>query len=182
MDAALAGEVWHNGPMMDFSFQSLVQALAYLAMAVGLVGTFAPLLPGAVLIWFGALAWAWADGFERVGWPTLLVLAVLVAASMAADVALTAFGAAKGGASWQGMLAAALAAIVGFILFNFLGAILGCLLGLLAWETYRRGGDWRQAWKSSGGAILGYVASSAVRFAIGVVMLVIFAWQAFGAS
>ena len=182
MDAALAGGVWHNGPMMDFSFQSLVQALAYLAMAVGLVGTFAPLLPGAVLIWAGALAWAWVDGFERVGWPTLVVLAVLVAASMAADVALTAFGAAKGGASWQGMLAAALAAIVGFILFNFLGALLGCLLGLLVWETYRRGGDWRQAWKSSGGAILGYVASSAVRFAIGVVMLVIFAWQAFGAS
>lgn len=174
--------VWHNGAMIDFSFQDIVQALAYLSMAVGLVGTFAPLVPGAILIWAGALAWAWADGFEHVGWPTLIVLGVLVAVSMLADVVLAAIGARKGGASAAGMLAAGAAAVIGFIIFNFVGAIIGCLLGLLAYETYRRRGDWRQAWKSSGGAILGYVVSSAVRFVIGAVMLAIFAWQAFGAS
>lgn len=172
--------MWHNEAMMDFSFQSFVQVLAYLSMAVGLVGTFAPLVPGAILIWVGAFIWAWTDDFEHIGWPTLIVLAAFVAVSMVADVALAAFGARKGGASAKGMLVAGLAAVIGFILFNFLGAIIGCLLGLLAWETYRRGGDWREAWKSSGGAILGYVVSSAVRFVIGVAMLAIFAWQAFG--
>lgn len=167
---------------MELSIQSFVQVLAYLAMAIGLVGTFAPILPGAVLIWVGAFAWAWTDDFQQIGWPTLVVLAAFVAVSMVVDVILAAVGARKGGASWQGMLVAGLAAVAGFVLFNFLGAILGCLLGLLAWETYRRGGNWREAWKSSGGAILGYVISSAVRFVIGVAMLAIFAWQAFGGA
>lgn len=165
--------------MMDFSIQSFVQVLAYITMAVGLIGTFAPLVPGAVLIWVGAFVWAWVDDFQHIGWPTLLVLALLVGVSMVVDVALAAFGARKGGATWQGMLVAGLSAVAGFFVFNFLGAIIGGVLGLLAWETYHRGGNWRQAWKSSGGAILGYVVSSVVRFVIGLAMLAIFAWQAF---
>ena len=61
------------------STASSVQVLAYIGMAIGLVGTVLPLIPGTILIWLSALLWAWADGFERVGWPTLLVLALLVA-------------------------------------------------------------------------------------------------------
>ncbi len=158
---------------------SIVQILAYIVMAVGLIGTFAPLLPGAILIWLGVFVWAWADGFGAIGWPTLVALALLVGVSTVVDVGLTAAGAKWGGASWQGMIAASLAAVAGFLIFNFIGALVGGVLGLLAWETRRRGGNWREASRASGGAMLGYVVGAVVRFMLGLAMVLIFVWQAF---
>jgi uncharacterized protein YqgC (DUF456 family) len=36
---------------MFANWQDLVQMLAFLGMALGMIGTVAPLLPGAILIW-----------------------------------------------------------------------------------------------------------------------------------
>ncbi|MCX7852963.1 MAG: DUF456 domain-containing protein [Caldilineales bacterium] len=155
-----------------------LQILSYLLMAIGLVGTFAPLVPGAGLIWLGALLWAWADGFQRVGWPTLLVLFLFVLLSLAVDALLTAFGARRGGASWQGLLLGALGAVVGFFVFQFIGAVVGGLAALLLWEARRHGGDWGRATRAGVGAVLGYLVSAAVRFLLGLFMEAIFLWQA----
>lgn len=155
-----------------------LQILAYLLMAIGLVGTFAPLVPGAGLIWLGALVWAWADGFQRVGWPTLAVLFLFVLLSLAVDALLTAFGARRGGASWQGLLLGALGAVLGFLVFQFIGALIGGLAALLLWEARRHGGDWGRATRAGVGAVLGYIVSAAVRFLLGLLMVMIFFWQA----
>lgn len=155
-----------------------LQILAYLLMAIGLVGTFAPLVPGAGLIWLGALLWAWTDGFQRVGWPTLAVLFLFVLLSLAVDALLTAFGARRGGASWQGLLLGALGAVLGFLVFQFIGALFGGLAALLLWEARRHGGDWGRATRAGVGAVLGYIVSAAVRFLLGLLMVAIFLWQA----
>jgi uncharacterized protein YqgC (DUF456 family) len=156
------------------------QILAYLLMAVGLVGTLAPLVPGAGLIWLGAFLWAWADGFQRVGWPTLLILGMFVLLSTGIDWLLTAFGARRGGASWQGMLLGAVGAIVGFLVFQFIGALIGGLAALLVWEARRHEGDWGRATRAGVGAILGYLVAAVVRFVLGLLMVAIFLWQAWG--
>jgi uncharacterized protein YqgC (DUF456 family) len=77
------------------------------------------------------------------------------------------------------MVVAGAAALVGFIFFNLLGALIGAFLGLLAWETYRQGGQIKAAWKASGGFILGYLAAMIVKMFFALLMVALFVWQAF---
>ena len=164
---------------MNPTTAELLKIVAYIGLVGGIIGVVLPIIPGPVLIWLSALLWAWADGFEAVGWPTLLVLAGLALLAEISDVALAGLGAKKGGASWFSMVVAGVAALVGFLLFNLLGALAGAFLGLLAWETYRQGGRIREAWKASGGFILGYLAAMFLKMAFALIMILIFVWQAF---
>jgi uncharacterized protein YqgC (DUF456 family) len=157
----------------------LIQLLAYLGIALGIIGTVAPIIPGPVLIWFSVLAWAWSDGFQAVGWPTLVVLALLVVLAELSDVALATMGAKKGGASWTSMFVAGVVAIIGFIFFNILGAILGAFWGLFAWEAYRQRWQWRKAWRASGSFIIGYIIAIIIKIFFAFLMIVIFVWQGF---
>ncbi len=157
----------------------LLQLLAYIGLVLGIIGTVAPIIPGPLLIWISALLWAWADGFQAVGWPTLIALALITLLAELSDVALATMGAKKGGASWMSMIVAGVAAIIGFIFFNIIGAILGAFLGLFAWEAYRQGWQWRKAWQASGSFIIGYLIAMVVKIAFVILMIVLFVWQAF---
>ncbi len=167
---------------MNSQLVLLLQIIAYIGMAVGLIGIIAPIIPGTIIIWLSALLWAWADGFQAVGWPTLIVLGVLVVLAELSDWLFTILGAKKGGASWSGLAVAAIAAIVGFIIINFIGALAFAFLGLLGWEFYRHRGDWRKAWRSSRWAVVGYILSIVVKLTLGMFMVIIFVWQAFFTS
>ena len=68
------------------SVLSLWALLAYLLMFVGLIGSVLPLVPGPVFIWLGALVWAANDGFQAVGWPTLLFLGLLTVLAWSSDL------------------------------------------------------------------------------------------------
>ena len=157
----------------------LAQWLAYIVIGIGVLGAILPVLPGPILIWLGALLWAWADHFERIGWPTLTVLALLAIVSGGSEIWMSALGARKGGASWQGLLAGIALGIVGFILFSLPGGVIGVALGILGVETWRAGGL-KPALKSSGGFLLGYILSASVQVSLSLIMVAIFAWQAMG--
>jgi uncharacterized protein YqgC (DUF456 family) len=156
-----------------------LQWVAYAAISVGLLGAILPVLPGSILVWLGALLWAWVDGFERVGWPTLTIMGLLMIGASAADIWMSALGARQGGASWQALLAGAALGIVGFVLFSLPGAIVGVLAGILGVESWRQHGL-RPALKSGGGLLLGYVLSASVEITLSLIMVAIFAWQAMG--
>ncbi len=164
---------------MIANWQDLVQILAYFGMALGMIGTVAPLLPGAILIWLSALAWAWADGFEHVGWLTIVVLTLIMLTSALGDLLLASLGARRGGASWRGLLFGGIGAIAGLLIASLPGAVIGAVIGMMAWETYRQHGDWRAAGRSGGGLLCGYLLAMVFKFTLGVIMVVIFASQAF---
>jgi len=84
----------------------LVAALLVLA---GLAGAVLPALPGVPLVFGGLVVAAWADDFQRVGWVVLTSLGVLTVASFAIDLAATALGAKRVGATRLAIAGAALA-------------------------------------------------------------------------
>ncbi len=86
------------------SLLSPLALLAYLLMFVGLIGSVLPLVPGPIFIWLGALLWAANDGFQAVGWPTLLFLGVLTILAWSSDLLLTTLFSRRGGASWKAIL------------------------------------------------------------------------------
>jgi uncharacterized protein len=150
--------------------------VALIIIIVGIAGTVVPVLPGTILIFLGALLYAFVEGFQAVGWPTLVVLGVLTAIATTADLWASTAGAKAGGASGWSLLGGMLGGLVGLVVFTLPGAIIGAVLGVLLVELLRFG-DWRRAIKAGGGWAVGWVLSTIIQFAIGIIMAAIFVWQ-----
>ena len=109
--------------------------LACVMVLVGLAGTLLPALPGVPFVFGGLLVAAWIGDFQRIGWPTLTILAVLTALAIAVDLLATLLGAKRVGASKLALLGAAVGSIVGIFfgvvgifIFPFVGAVIGELI------------------------------------------------------
>ena len=160
--------------------------LAYLLMFVGLIGSVLPLVPGPIFIWLGALLWAANDGFQAVGWPTLVFLGVLTILAWSSDLVLTAVFSRRSGASWKAILGAILGGFVGGIFFGgwipilgtLVATVLGAVAGMVVMETIDKR-DVRVAIQATRGYVVGVLASSALEAALALVMILIFFWQAF---
>jgi len=136
---------------------------------VGLAGLLLPVVPGMPLVFAGAVAVAAADGFQRVGWGTLTVLAVLAIAGFVVDHVATVLGARKAGASGWGLLGAVMGLIVG-LPFGLLGIVLGPAVGAVLLE-YARDKEARRAAKAGAGVFIGFVVGTALKYAIAAAML-----------
>ena len=143
---------------------------------VGIVGTVLPVLPGTILIFIGALLYAFIEGFQAIGWPTLVVLGILTAVATTADLWASTAGAKAGGASGWSLVGGLVGGLVGLFVFTLPGAIIGAVAGVLLVELLRFG-DWRKAIKASGGWAVGWVLSTIIQFGIGIIMAAIFVWQ-----
>ena len=113
----------------------LLWTLAAILVLVGLAGTLLPALPGVPLVFFGLLAAAWIGNFQRIGWPTLTLLAVLTALAIGVDLLASFLGARRVGASRLALLGAAIGGViglfsglVGIFIFPFVGAVIGELI------------------------------------------------------
>jgi uncharacterized protein YqgC (DUF456 family) len=170
---------------MDPATASLLFLLAYLLIILGLIGSILPLLPGPIFIWLGAVLWAWADGFQRVGWPTLLVLGILTVLAWGSDLAMTTLVSRRAGASWKAIFAAIVGGILGGLFLSeipivgtIFGTVMGAVAGVLALEYYQKR-DWRLAAKAAGGYALGFVLSAAVELTLALLMIALFVWRVF---
>lgn len=141
----------------------------------GLAGTILPGLPGVLLIYAGMLLGAWIDHFQRIGWPTLIILGVLAGLALVADLIATALGARRLGASRQAVIGSVIGGLVGpftglglvgLLLGPFIGAVLGELIARRPMVTAARVGF---------GTWLGLVIGTLVKLALAVSMLGIFA-------
>lgn len=167
---------------------SIGQAFALLLIGIGLAGSVLPIVPGAFLIWFGALLWALLDDFATVGWPTLIVMGLLAILSYASNTGLTVLLSRRVGASWKAIAASIGVGILGGILLSelpvigtLIGTIIGACVGMILFEYYDKR-NLRQAIRASTGYIVGYLMSSAVQLFFALLMVALFAWQAFFAG
>ena len=113
----------------------LLWVLAATLVVVGIAGTILPALPGVPFVFLGLLVAAWIGDFQRIGWPTLTILALLTALAIAAEFVASLLGAKRAGASKLALVGAAIGSIVGLffgligiLVFPFIGAVFGELL------------------------------------------------------
>lgn len=150
----------------------ILWALAILLIIIGMIGALVPVLPGTVLVFGGMVLAAWADGFTRVGIPTLVVLALITAVVYVIDFMAGVYGVEKTGASRRAVIGAALGTVVG-LFFGLPGLILGPFVGAVAGEyTVRR--HLAGAGRAGAGAWLGLALGTAAKIALNFVMLGIF--------
>jgi uncharacterized protein YqgC (DUF456 family) len=145
---------------------------AVVLVAIGFAGILLPALPGTILILLGLVLGAWADGFQRVGVSTLVVIGVIGLASYGVDFAAAALGAKKLGASPRAMAGAALGTILG-LFFGIPGLIIGPFAGAVIGElTTNR--DLKRAGRAGVAAWIGFAIGTAVKVGIAFLMIGIF--------
>jgi len=111
--------------------------LAVVFILVGVLGTVLPWLPGPPLVFAGLWLAAWTDGYQRVGWPTLVVLGLLTLVTVGVDLLAGALGARRARASRQAVIGAAIGSIVGLAL-GLPGLIVGPFVGAAGGEYLKR--------------------------------------------
>ena len=141
-------------------------------MLAGVLGTSVPGLPGVLVIYTGMWLAAWADGFTRIGWPTLTVLGLLATLALLADLLASVLGAKRAGASRQALLGSLIGAIAGFA-FGVPGLIFGPFAGAVLGECLARG-PLAAAVRVGLGTWLGLVLGTLLKIALAVSMLGLF--------
>ncbi len=152
--------------------ENLFLLLGGALVVIGIIGTVMPALPGVPVVFVGLLIAAWAEGFQKVGWFTLAILAILTILSFVVDFLASAMGAKRVGASWAALFCAAAGAIVG-LFFGLPGFILGPFVGAVAGE-YAARRNWRQASRVGLGTWIGMLLGIAGKLTLVFTMVGIF--------
>ena len=152
--------------------ENLLLLVGALLVVAGIVGTVMPAIPGAPLVFVGLLVAAWAEGFQKVGWFTLSILALLTLLSFVVDFFAASLGTRRVGASWAALFCAAVGAIVG-LFFGLPGFILGPFVGAVAGE-YAARRNLRQAGKVGLGTWIGMLLGIAGKLTLVFAMVGIF--------
>lgn len=154
------------------TFQLALYAVATLLVVLGLAGTVLPVLPGALLVFAGLLVAAWADGFAYVGAIALTVIGTLGLLALGMDLAASALGAKRVGASPLALAGASLGALVGLFL-GVPGLVFGPFVGAVLGELIARG-DLLQAGRAGLGTWLGIVLAAIAKLVLALAMIGVF--------
>lgn len=146
--------------------------LVGLVLAVGVVGTVLPLVPGLPLAWAAVVAWAVLEGGGPGRWLVVLVTGVLAAAGVAAKYALSSRSLAASGAPRSTVALAGLGALVGIVTLPGLGALVGLAAGAFTAE-YLRLGSTGAAWRSTRGVLLALGIGALLELVAGVAIALV---------
>jgi len=148
----------------------VVITLVGVAMAVGLVGTVVPIVPGLTLIWAAALGYGLGEGFSGAG---ALIFGAITVVGLVGEVAgfvLPKRAAGAAGAGRWSLLLGVAAALAGFFLVPVVGLPLGGALGIYVGEHLRTR-DPHVAWRATTATLKGFGLAAIAQFACGLTMV-----------
>ena len=155
------------------SMEVLWIVLAVVLVCIGIAGSVLPALPGVPLVFVGLLLAAWAGDFQQVGPFPLVVLGLLTLLSFVIDLAATALGAKRVGATKLAVVGAALGTLAGLFL-GLPGLILGPFVGAVAGELMSHG-QVQQATRAGIATWVGLLFGTLAKLALVFTMLGLFA-------
>ena len=151
-------------------------------MVIGLLGLIVPVFPGLVIMWLGALLYAIVQSTSGLmtGWDWFLfvLITLLMVVGSISDNIIIAKKMVDHKIPWLTILLCYFAGIIVSLFATPLTGLLAAPLTLLVLEWVRlRSG--RRAFQSAKVYLIGWGASFAVRFGIGIVMIVLWMISAF---
>lgn len=160
--------------MSDFDYTVLIA----IVMAVGLVGTIFPFVPGVTLIWAAALVYGFLVGFGTIGFAVVGVLTIILAASVAKSVLVPRRMAEGQGVSRWSQIVAAVGAVLGLVFIPFVGVFVGALLGLFGAELAHHR-DVAAAGRATVAVAKGFGLSALIEVVLAVAMIAVWSVWAF---
>ena len=159
---------------MDPKLELLVNLLILAGMLVTLCGLIVPIFPGLIVIWLLALLYGIISGFGTLGAVLFVIITVLTILGEVSDNLLMSKKARQEGARWLSIAIAFVAGIVGSIVFSPLGGI-AAALGALFLAEFISSRDHRKALAVTKGMAIGWGWSFVLRFAVGMMMIALWA-------
>ena len=151
-------------------WEILLILTSFLLISIGTVGIFIPLLPGLPMAWLGLLLFAYITYFTVITWKILLIFLILVVATLLLDILAPVVGAKKYNASPYGLVGSVIGLIFGLAVLGPIGIVLGPFLGAVVGEMIF-GKELEKAFYSAKGTLIGFLASSAIKLAVILIML-----------
>ncbi len=146
-------------------------SLGFICLILGLVGCFAPILPGPPISFLGLLLLHWTR-FGQFTPNILWMFAILTVIVTIIDYFIPLWGTRKWGGSGAGVTGATIGLLLGFF-FPPIGIILGPFLGAVVGELMA-GKKSHEAFKAGMGAFIGFVLGTAIKMALVFVMVYYF--------
>jgi len=132
--------------------------VAFALLAVGVVGSALPAVPGPALSVAGVLLHWWSTGYTRPTPPVLALLAGVGVLALAVDLLAGFVAAEAGGASTLTSVVAGATGVVLLFLVGPLGVVVG-ILAVVFLVEYRRHGDARRGARTAAVTAIGLLAS-----------------------
>lgn len=150
---------------------TILLILGFVCVIVGVFGSFMPVLPGPTISWIGILLLYLTKSVENNYWILGFTLAVTIFISIL-DYIIPAKGTKKFGGSKFGIWGTNIGMILGFLFIPIpLGFMIGAFIGAFAGELYFNSTDKQRALKAATGSILGFLASSFMKFVVCMIFL-----------
>jgi uncharacterized protein len=149
--------------------------ITLLIMILGFFGTVLPVIPGIVLIYAGYLLYGFATHWQAYGVGVLIAWGIVTCLVLFLDFYAGVIGARRFGASRFGTWGSLIGGVAGAIAAGFPGLIVGPFAGAVVGELMA-GRSRLQALRSAWGSVVGFLAGSLIRIAVGVVMIGTFLW------
>jgi len=150
--------------------ETAANILVGILFAIGLAGSFVPVVPGAALIWVGILVHKLWLGPESVSWAFVGWAAAAVVLAQVLDLLCTWWGARRFGASWRGALGAVVGGLLGIFTLGLVGLVLGPIVGAIAAELLADR-SLREAGRAGLGTVVGGIAAFILRLGISCAMV-----------
>lgn len=148
--------------------------VTWLIMLIGILGCMLPAVPGAPLVFAGAVIHRLYFGeAQSVSNLVLGIIVGLMLFALVLDYLATMYGAKKLGATRNGIIGSVVGGIVGLLVFNIPGALIGPFVGALSFELVG-GKDWKTSGKAGLGATLGLLGGAVGKVACSLAMFGLF--------
>ena len=149
-----------------------INILTLIVMLFGLFGLIMPVFPGLVIIWLAALGFGIFGGFSAGGWGFFLVITVLMLIGNISDGLLMGKKALDYGAAKVSLVIAAVVSIFVSLLFSPIGGLIAAPIALYLSEK-NQGHTPEEAKRITKGLMVGWGWAFALRFAIGIIMIIL---------
>ena len=151
---------------------TLTVVLVGAVMAIGLFGTVMPVMPGLLIMWGAALAFAIISGWGALGVVCFMIISALLVGGTILSYVLPHRSGVQAGAAKSSLRLGIAGAIVGFFVIPVLGLAIGGVVGVYAGE-YRRLGNGPAAWTTTRSVVIGFLKGALVEVAAGVAILAV---------
>ena len=153
--------------------------LGFILTILGVIGAILPIIPGPITGWAGLLLLYLTKPIEQ-DWYFLGITLFVAIAILILDYIIPAMGTKKFGGTKYGVYGSTIGLIIGIFSPIPFGIIIGPFAGAFIGEMIYDNKDTNRALKASIGAFIGFLTSSFMKLAIGVVYLIMFvikAWE-----
>lgn len=149
--------------------------ITLIIMAVGLVGTFLPFIPGIPLIYGCYVGYGFLSNWKFYTYRALIAWGIVTLVTVVVDVYAGSLGAKRFGASRYGFWGSVAGVVLGILFFGPPGAIIGPFVGAVAGE-FMAGKTYQEALMSGWGTFIGFLCGGLFKFAVALAMIGTFLW------